>query len=1005
MEAGKTLGDYWVKQGTTSNEKVQWYFVAASGAKTKHIFKAQQKKEYCKQIGVTFRPVLGSPVPVPVPVYLEDKDYLPPQSDVFNYVNGEDVDYVTISIGGNDVYFAEVATRTILQNSYSPVSFYLPELIAELFGKGTPFKVTDSLDDMLDYLFSEDNVNQVKKNIKAVYQEIAENAPNAAIIVTGYPKLFNVDGNDSTINLQEATKINDSVNRFNGIIKGIIEDINKNGFDGEGGYRNIYFADVETVFDEDGGHGAYSGDDKAWIYPAIIGAQSEDLNDKAIASSYSVHPNKNGIDAYAKCVQETINNINSKTILGIVTTDGTETDKASVVEGAEVSIALFNSYSPDDIKHTVSNENGIYFFNDIPCGTHTITVTKYGYAPVTETVVVRSKDNRVIKDISIKKSQEKSRDIVLVLDNSGSMWGTPLNNTKAASCKFVDEILSQSSTTRIAVVTYSSYAETVSDFSNDAATLKTKINSITDMGMTNMYDGMSTAKMLLDNSTADKKAIVVMTDGEANKGVYGDSGNRTVTEGYDIYLSSYNAPIYDLAYDMTNNKGYTIYSFGFGLSTSSNSYDMMKHIASISPTTGERYFWANPNVDEIEFIFEDIQQTITTKKSIVIVIECPVTASVSLAGETLDDDHLTASFGSLKVTENGDNDRKYVFTVDDNPDYDIQINGTGDGEMTFTITYYEGDDAVYHKFVNVPLTAKTIVTTSPTDRSQEFEIFVDRNGDGKNDISAAAGLDDTVNMEGGITYVYKDTGKGTHFAKGSDGSYFEEEHHIENGICIECGAKEDHTRGHFHSDNPSAKPAPAPAPAPQPETTPFSDLPFVDVKTSDWFYDSVKYVYENGMMKGLSDTVFAPNVTLSRAMLVTILYRLEGSPAVSEANPFSDVAEGQWYTDAVIWANANGIVSGYGNGSFGPMDNITREQMAAILMRYAGYKGADTFARADLSGYADQDAVSSWALEAMQWANAEGLINGRTATTLAPAGETTRAEAAAILTRFCDSLQ
>ncbi|MBR5429387.1 MAG: S-layer homology domain-containing protein, partial [Firmicutes bacterium] len=369
----------------------------------------------------------------------------------------------------------------------------------------------------------------------------------------------------------------------------------------------------------------------------------------------------------------------------------------------------------------------------------------------------------------------------------------------------------------------------------------------------------------------------------------------------------------------------------------------------------------------------------------------------------LDDDHLTASFGNLNVTENGADDRKYVFTVDDNPDYDIQVKGTGSGEMNFTITYYEGDDAVYHKFVNVPLTAKTVVTTSPTDRSEDFEIYVDRNGDGKTDITAAAGEDDTVYLEGGVAYTYKDTGKGTHYAVGSDGSYFTEEHHFENDICVECGAYNIKTRGYAESDEPSVKPAPQPQPQPEPEPQPepASDLPFADVRTADWFNDSVKYAYENGMMQGLSADVFGPNVTLSRAMLVTILYRLDGSPAVIEANPFNDVADGQWYTNAVIWANANNIVNGYGNGSFGPLDDITREQMAAMLMRYAAYKGNDTSARADLSGYADLSAVSAWALEALQWANAEGLITGRTGNVLAPADPTTRAETATILMRYC----
>jgi len=178
-----------------------------------------------------------------------------------------------------------------------------------------------------------------------------------------------------------------------------------------------------------------------------------------------------------------------------------------------------------------------------------------------------------------------------------------------------------------------------------------------------------------------------------------------------------------------------------------------------------------------------------------------------------------------------------------------------------------------------------------------------------------------------------------------------------------------------------------------------ADTGFSDIKPNDWFYSAVKYVSENGLMMG-TGTNFEPNTAINRAMLVTILYRLEGEPAVNYKNTFNDVAENQWYTDAVIWASENGIVSGYGGGLFGPTDNITREQFAAILYRYAAIKGYDTNATADVSSYTDATSISSWAVTAMKWANAEGLITGRTATTLDPSGDATRAEAAAILMRF-----
>lgn len=179
--------------------------------------------------------------------------------------------------------------------------------------------------------------------------------------------------------------------------------------------------------------------------------------------------------------------------------------------------------------------------------------------------------------------------------------------------------------------------------------------------------------------------------------------------------------------------------------------------------------------------------------------------------------------------------------------------------------------------------------------------------------------------------------------------------------------------------------------------------PFVDVHKSDWFYNEIAYVAQNGLMNGTTKTTFSPYSSTTRAMIVTILYRLEGSPKTGSSG-FDDVEDGKWYTDAVAWGSDNGIVEGYGNGNFGPNNPITREQMAAILYRYARYKGYDVSKLANLSGFADAGTVSGWALTAIRWANAEGLINGRTNTTLVPRGTATRAEVAVILMRFCQNV-
>lgn len=181
------------------------------------------------------------------------------------------------------------------------------------------------------------------------------------------------------------------------------------------------------------------------------------------------------------------------------------------------------------------------------------------------------------------------------------------------------------------------------------------------------------------------------------------------------------------------------------------------------------------------------------------------------------------------------------------------------------------------------------------------------------------------------------------------------------------------------------------------------NLPFTDVKTTDWFYEAVQYAYENGIMNGTSTTTFSPNYTTERGMIVTVLHRMEGTPSVS-GTLFSDVATGKYYADAVAWASANDIVNGYGNGNFGPEDPITREQMATILYRYVEHKGYDTAIAGSLSIFSDASKVSSFAVEGMTWAVGSGLINGIGNNLLDPQGSATRAQMATILMRFCNEV-
>lgn len=180
-------------------------------------------------------------------------------------------------------------------------------------------------------------------------------------------------------------------------------------------------------------------------------------------------------------------------------------------------------------------------------------------------------------------------------------------------------------------------------------------------------------------------------------------------------------------------------------------------------------------------------------------------------------------------------------------------------------------------------------------------------------------------------------------------------------------------------------------------------LPFTDVKTSDWFYEPVQYVNEQGLMTGTGTNLFSPQLATTRGMIVSILHRMEGSPAAS-SSAFIDVTAGQWYSDAVNWAASNGIVGGFEDGSFRPDDPITREQMASIMYRYSDHKGYDVTDTASLSKYTDSDQVSEYAKDVMKWAVGSGLLSGRGDNLLAPQGQTTRAEAATILMRYCKDL-
>lgn len=328
---------------------------------------------------------------------------------------------------------------------------------------------------------------------------------------------------------------------------------------------------------------------------------------------------------------------------------------------------------------------------------------------------------------------------------------------------------------------------------------------------------------------------------------------------------------------------------------------------------------------------------------------CPVEMIITINGETLDshgvNGTVSTQYANMTASGSGTNRNVEVTIYTVTEDMAVELFGTDSGYMTFIVEHQFSDGTTEtHTLQNISVNATTI------------------------------GFAEGVIPQSTVTLSLEDS---------------------DNSNCYETWTAD--------PDETATKPSEDFEATPVIESEPVNPIHFSDVFEGDWFYNGVAYAAQNGLMQGVGGGKFNPSGTTTRSMIVTILYRLEGEPAVSQS-AFTDVATGQWYTDAVAWAAANKIVEGYGNHTFGPNDDITREQMATILYRYAVYKGYDVSGLADLSSYTDAGSINSWALTAIRWANSEGLITGRTRTNLVPRGTASRAEAATILMRFCQNV-
>ena len=413
--------------------------------------------------------------------------------------------------------------------------------------------------------------------------------------------------------------------------------------------------------------------------------------------------------------------------------------------------------------------------------------------------------------------------------------------------------------------------------------------------------------------------------------------------------------------------------------------------------------------DQYQWIIDQHNESLRKK----IKVACPVNVYVYDSNGKLvayAENGRVSSTGPVTIALN--DDVKTIYFYDD-AKYNIQYTGTGTGDMDLTVSEFDATETTARtvNFFDVPLKKSTqysmnveagiLQKTGYTVNGKQGTISHDFDSLAKNAHSSyTATIKSGAIMQdsGVVTSATAFAGEELEILAYVPDGYAFVKWQSDAGDDIFADAQSTNTTVRMPTSDVSI------SAVLKSTSSSVSGLPFKDVKTADWFYNDVKYVYEKGMMAGTAADVFAPNATTTRAMIVTILYRLEGSPAVTGTSAFVDVPAGQWYTDAVNWAAANQIVKGTSATTFAPNDSITREQMAAILYRYAQYKGYDVTKKADLSGYSDNGQVSAYAKDALAWANAAKLINGVTNTTLAPQGNATRAQVSAILHRFCDGV-
>ena len=695
----------------SKNRNSVWYFAAASGATTDDL-RFSQKKEYLKFDANQI-------------CYSGEKD-LPYQLSIFSQIPKNETDYVTMTIGGNDADFTGIIKKAVISSSYHNIS-----------------KLRDDLNDKIKLL---GEGKELCNKIIGAYQSVSRAAgKRAKIIIAGYPQLFSPQGGE-TITAKEAQEINSAITTFNNALESYVDSCKK--------YMNIYFADVETAFLNNGG-GAYS--ENALINDVDLNQKGEDLKDldPLGGSAYSMHPNLAGAKVYAQCVQKEIDDIESakeyKTVFRVSAKDA----YGNACGDYDISIqGTYREYFKKKEYHeTFHVDSANPKTISLPTGEYTITIsqdkTKYSKKI---NVTSRGKRDELIfstrfnykddgdGDITIDtpdRVTSDERDVVLVLDVSGSMSGEPMEQTKRAARNFIDTVLQQDAS--IGLVTYDNYADMVSDFTIDGEYLKSCVDRLRDGGGTNIDSGLSVAQDMLRQSNAKKKIIVLMSDGLPNDG----------REGQQLI---------DFAEDI-QNENVLIYTLGFfsAVGDKSEPQALMEGIAS------EGCHYEVDDADNLVFFFQDMADQINGTRYIYIRIACPVEVTVTHNGETLTSDGQTKSqrtdFGTLTFEQGADGttdekSRVKILRLKEGESYDVQINGTGRGIMNYTIGFMD-EDGQYsdmREFRNIKINKNTVIDTV-ADTGRTTTLKVDEDGDGKYDIRYRAGENERAE-EVNDTWIY-----------------------------------------------------------------------------------------------------------------------------------------------------------------------------------------------------------------------------------------------------------